>query len=31
MGEGLSIHYSGGDLLGNDVAAWLETNGVAGN
>lgn len=31
MGEGLSIHYSGGDSLGNDVAAWLETNGIAGN
>lgn len=31
MGEGLSIHYSGGDSLGNDVAEWLETNGIAGN
>lgn len=31
MGEGHSIHYSSGDSLGNDVAEWLETNGIAGN
>ena len=28
MGEGLSIHYSGGSTLGDDVSAWLETNGI---
>ena len=28
MGEGLSIHYSGGSSLGADVAAWLEKNGI---
>ena len=28
MGDGLSIHYSGGNSLSDDVAAWLETNGV---
>ena len=26
MGEGLSIHYSGGSTLSEDVAAWLEAN-----
>ena len=26
MGQGLSIHYSGGSTLSEDVAAWLETN-----
>lgn len=31
MGEGLSIHYSGGNTLGKDVAAWLETNGISTN
>lgn len=28
MGEGLSIHYSGGSSLGDDVAAWLRKNGI---
>ncbi len=28
MGEGLSVHYSGGTSLPDDVAAWLETNGI---
>ena len=28
MGEGLSVHYSGGASLPSDVAAWLKTNGV---
>ena len=28
MGEGLSVHYSGGLSLSDDVAAWLETNGI---
>ena len=28
MGEGLSIHYSGGSSLSDDVSAWLETNGI---
>ncbi len=26
MGQGLSIHYSGGSTLSEDVAAWLEAN-----
>ena len=26
MGQGLSIHYSGGSTLSDDVAAWLEAN-----
>ena len=29
LGEGLSVHYSGGSTLANDVTAWLERNGVA--
>ncbi|MDE6565559.1 MAG: NAD(P)H-dependent oxidoreductase, partial [Clostridia bacterium] len=28
MGEGLSVHYSGGSYLGSDVSGWLETNGI---
>lgn len=28
MGEGLSIHYSGGASLSADVAKWLEQNGI---
>lgn len=28
MGEGLSVHYSGGSSLPDDVAEWLETNGI---
>ncbi len=28
MGEGLSVHYSGGSTLSGDVTAWLETNGI---
>ncbi len=28
MGEGLSVHYSGGSALSGDVTAWLETNGI---
>ena len=28
LGEGLSVHYSGGSTLSEDVAAWLETNGI---
>ena len=28
MGEGLSIHYSGGSSMPDDVAAWLKTNGI---
>ena len=31
MGEGLSVHYSGGSSLSGDVAAWLEANGIKGN
>ena len=26
IGQGLSIHYSGGSMLSDDVAAWLEEN-----
>ncbi|MDD3219037.1 MAG: flavodoxin [Lachnospiraceae bacterium] len=28
MGEGLSIHYSGGSSLSNDVEEWLRSNGI---
>ncbi len=28
MGEGLSVHYSGGNSLPDDVAEWLENNGI---
>lgn len=28
MGEGLSIHYSGGSALSADVEAWLELNAI---
>ncbi|MDO4960346.1 MAG: flavodoxin [Eubacteriales bacterium] len=28
MGEGLSIHYSGGSTLKEDITSWLSTNGV---
>lgn len=28
MGEGLSIHYSGGSTLGADVEAWLKLNNI---
>lgn len=28
MGEGLSVHYSGGSSLSSDVEEWLRTNGV---
>ncbi len=28
MGEALSIHYSGGSSLSDDIAKWLETNGI---
>lgn len=31
MGEALSIHYSGGVALSDDVAAWLEANQIAAN
>lgn len=29
MAEGLSIHYSGGASMPDDVAAWLDANGIA--
>jgi flavodoxin len=29
MGEGLSVSYSGGSSLLNDITAWLRKNGVA--
>lgn len=28
IGEGLSVHYSGGNTLSDDVAAWLQANGM---
>ena len=28
MGEGLSVHYSGGSTLESDVSAWLDANGI---
>jgi len=28
IGEGLSVHYSGGASLSDDVSAWLETNEI---
>lgn len=28
MGEALSVHYSGGSELPDDVAEWLKTNGI---
>ena len=28
MGEGLSVHYSGGSALPGDVSAWLDANGI---
>ena len=30
MGEALSVHYSGGDSLSEDIAEWLEGNGIRG-
>lgn len=29
LGEGLSVHYSGGLSLGDDITAWLAENGLA--
>ncbi len=28
LGEGLSVHYSGGSTLSEDVAAWLDANAI---
>lgn len=28
MAEGLAIHYSGGSGMLDDVAAWLDANGI---
>ncbi len=28
MGEALSVHYSGGSSLPEDVSAWLKENGI---
>ena len=28
MGEGLSVHYSGGSTLSEDIRNWLEINGI---
>ncbi|MBQ2597873.1 MAG: hypothetical protein II581_08210, partial [Oscillospiraceae bacterium] len=29
LGEGLSVHYSGGSGLADAVSAWLDNNGIA--
>ncbi len=29
IGEGLSVHYSGGSALPDDVSAWLDRNGLS--
>ena len=29
MGEGLSVHYSGGSSLPDDISEWLAENGIA--
>ena len=29
IGEGLSVHYSGGSTLNDDINEWLEKNGIA--
>jgi hypothetical protein len=29
IGEALSINYSGGNSLSNDITAWLRKNGIA--
>ncbi len=31
IGEGLSIHYSGGSSLSNDIDSWLEKNSISQN
>lgn len=31
IGEALAVHYSGGSALGDDVARWLEANGIQGS
>ncbi len=31
MGEALSIHYSGGSSMPDDVSGWLEANGISNN
>ncbi|MBR3124906.1 MAG: hypothetical protein IKF42_05700, partial [Mogibacterium sp.] len=28
LGEGLSVHYSGGSEMPDDVSAWLDANGI---
>ena len=28
MGEGLSVHYSGGESMPGDVSQWLKDNNV---
>ncbi len=29
IGEGLSIHYSGGSSLSRDISNWLSKNGIS--
>ena len=31
MGEALSIHYSGGSSMPDDISGWLEANGISNN
>lgn len=31
IGEGLSVHYSGGSTLDSDISQWLDKNGIARN
>jgi flavodoxin len=28
LGEGLSVHYSGGNSLPDDISSWLDQNGI---
>ncbi len=28
IGEGLSVHYTGGDTLNDDISEWLDKNGI---
>ena len=28
MGEALSVHYSGGATLNEEISQWLDTNGI---
>jgi hypothetical protein len=28
MGEALSVHYSGGETLNEEISQWLDANGI---